>query len=408
MVLGLPVFVVFLACCCGPAGYPSFDLVKNFKSCIAAKLSTHYASSMFCFYDLILYCGFVTFVAFLYVNLPGRVINGTLLRDGTRIRYKINGLLTYVTLMTIACMVLSVTGLQPLTYVYDHYTGLVLSSILFAYTLSLFVYINSFYSNRLLALGGNTGNIIYDFMIGRELNPYLGSFDIKFFTELRGLLGWLAVNYCLATKQYIDLGYLSKSMFLVQLFHTWYVVDALWNEKAVLTTMDITTDGFGFMLAFGLYTWVPFTYTLQARYLVDFPYKISWFSFFAILLINTVGYICFRDLSYMETQSGTKLITSSWWGKARHINYFGDWLMALSWSLPCGFGSVVPYFYPLYFAVLLYHRERRDDCKCLKKYGDDWKRYSSIVPYRIIPGKPFFNFLSVGMFLTCQRCLLKL
>lgn len=47
--------------------------------------------------------------------------------------------------------------------------------------------------------------------------------------------------------------------------------DALYFEKAILTTMDITTDGFGFMLAFGDLAWVPFTYTLQARFLVDYP-----------------------------------------------------------------------------------------------------------------------------------------
>jgi hypothetical protein len=43
------------------------------------------------------------------------------------------------------------------------------------------------------------------------------------------------------------------------------------NEKAILTTMDITTDGFGFMLAFGDLAWVPFTFTSCARYLVDHP-----------------------------------------------------------------------------------------------------------------------------------------
>jgi delta14-sterol reductase len=43
----------------------------------------------------------------------------------------------------------------------------------------------------------------------------------------------------------------------------YYVVDALWNERAILTTMDITTDGFGYMLAFGDLVWVPFTYSLQ-------------------------------------------------------------------------------------------------------------------------------------------------
>ena len=49
------------------------------------------------------------------------------------------------------------------------------------------------------------------------------------------------------------------------------MADALWAEKAILTTMDITTDGFGFMLAFGDLAWVPFTYSLQARYLVEHP-----------------------------------------------------------------------------------------------------------------------------------------
>ena len=35
--------------------------------------------------------------------------------------------------------------------------------------------------------------------------------------------------------------------------------------------MDIATEGFGFMLSFGNLAWVPFTYSLQARYLVDYP-----------------------------------------------------------------------------------------------------------------------------------------
>lgn len=50
-----------------------------------------------------------------------------------------------------------------------------------------------------------------------------------------------------------------------------YVFDALYAESAILTTMDITTDGFGFMLAFGDLAWVPFTYSLQARYLSVHP-----------------------------------------------------------------------------------------------------------------------------------------
>lgn len=32
-------------------------------------------------------------------------------------------------------------------------------------------------------------------------------------------------------------------------------------------------------------------------------------------------------LKTLPTARGTKLIISGWWGTARHINYFGDWIM---------------------------------------------------------------------------------
>lgn len=61
-------------------------------------------------------------------------------------------------------------------------------------------------------------------------------------------------------------------------------------------------DGFGFMLAFGLYSWVPFTYTLQARYLVDFPRSISWYEFGAILALNIIGYLIFRGANSQKNE----------------------------------------------------------------------------------------------------------
>jgi hypothetical protein len=35
--------------------------------------------------------------------------------------------------------------------------------------------------------------------------------------------------------------------------------------------MDITSDGFGFMLAFGDLAWVPFVFTTSTRFLVEHP-----------------------------------------------------------------------------------------------------------------------------------------
>jgi protein-S-isoprenylcysteine O-methyltransferase Ste14 len=56
--------------------------------------------------------------------------------------------------------------------------------------------------------------------------------------------------------------------------------------------------------------------------------------------------------------------------------------------MPCGLvglRSIIPYFYCIYFASLLIHRERRDEASCRAKYGADWAKYCKLVPYRIIP-----------------------
>jgi protein-S-isoprenylcysteine O-methyltransferase Ste14 len=60
--------------------------------------------------------------------------------------------------------------------------------------------------------------------------------------------------------------------------------------------------------------------------------------------------------------------------------------MALAWCLPCGFASPLPYFYVVYLAILLVHRERRDDAWCAARYGEAWQAYCAKVRYRIVPG----------------------
>lgn len=59
-------------------------------------------------------------------------------------------------------------------------------------------------------------------------------------------------------------------MLMINVFQLLYVLDALWHERSILTTMDITSEGFGFMLAFGDLVWVPFTYCIQAKFISEF------------------------------------------------------------------------------------------------------------------------------------------
>lgn len=124
----------------------------------------------------------------------------------------------------------------------------------------------------------------------------------------------------------------------------------------------------------------------------------------AVLALKALGYSMFRgansqkdlfrsnpddprvaSLQTISTERGTRLICSSWWGIARHVNYMGDWIMSLAWCMLCGTDCIVPYFYAAYFGVLLLHRDRRDDHACSIKYGRDWTKYCQKVPYRLVP-----------------------
>lgn len=149
---------------------------------------------------------------------------------------------------------------------------------------------------QLASAGGAIGqNVVYDFFIGRELNPRIGPLDLKFFCELRpGLIGWVVINLGMLCKQRETLGYVSAPMILVNLFQGLYVWDGLFYEQAILTTMDITTDGFGFMLVFGDLCWVPFVYSLQARYLVTNDPGLPLWALGAISCANMLGYAIFR------------------------------------------------------------------------------------------------------------------
>ncbi|XP_068009663.1 delta(14)-sterol reductase LBR [Melanerpes formicivorus] len=343
----------------------------------------------------------------LFYLLPiGKVVEGLPLSSGKKLHYRINGF--YAFMLTAAAIGALLYFQLELHYLYDHFMQFAVSAAVFSMGLSIFLYIRSLRApEEELAPSGNSGYLIYDFFIGHELNPRIGSFDLKYFCELRpGLIGWVVINLAmlLAEMKIHNLSMPSLSMILVNCFQLLYVVDALWNEEAVLTTMDITHDGFGFMLAFGDLVWVPFVYSLQAFYLVGHPTSISWPVAVAITILNCVGYYIFRSansqknnfrrnpadpklayLKFIPTATGKGLLVTGWWGFVRHPNYLGDIIMALAWSLPCGFNHILPYFYVIYFICLLVHREARDEHHCKQKYGLAWEKYCQRVPYRIFP-----------------------
>ncbi|KAJ2885207.1 erg24, C-14 sterol reductase [Coemansia asiatica] len=224
-------------------------------------------------------------LAVLYFILPARTVQGVVLRNGQRLKYPISGLTSLLVTALTATAVYAQNGLGPFLWIAEHFFELAFASLVFSTLLAVFVYLFSFRHSSverenkpvvMLALAGNSSNPVYDFFIGRELNPRLGSLDIKYFCELRpGIMGWVLLNVSFALKQYAQQGCVSAAMWLAIVPQIAYCIDTLLFEDKVLTTMDITTDGFGWMLAFGDLTWVPFMYSLQARYLSFTPVHLS-------------------------------------------------------------------------------------------------------------------------------------
>src|SRR5262249_53511442 len=150
-------------------------------------------------------------------------------------------------------------------------------------------------------------------------------------------------------------------------------------------------------LAWGSVVWIPFIYTLQAAYLARHPTPLSPAATLGILALAAAGYAIFltanaqrdqfrraegpvriwrRDATSIDatyvtadgTAHHTRLLTSGWWGLARHANYVGDIMMATAVSLACGVDHLLPYVYAIYLTVLLIHRVHRDDRRCREKY----------------------------------------
>ncbi|KAI5298060.1 Delta(24)-sterol C-methyltransferase, partial [Ascosphaera pollenicola] len=142
--------------------------------------------------------GYYLLLLLLQIFLPGTTVEGVQLACGGRHKYKMN------------------TGLGAGTYMYGpnfpvwpfiwkNHIQIITSNILIATTIAIFCYARSFTvpargkpnsTNRELAPGGITGNAIYDFFIGRELNPRITlpipfvdettkTIDLKVFCELR-------------------------------------------------------------------------------------------------------------------------------------------------------------------------------------------------------------------------------
>ena len=384
--------------------------IAEFLGSLAGRVVTHAWPTKTA---LAIYWGWLAWQALLSLVGPGPTGQGALLPDGrSRLTYRYNGLFAWYATLA-AAAVLHVTGLFPITRLHTHFGPLLTVATLVATALAAACHVGARWSGR---AERRTGNVVQDFFMGAVLNPRLGPFDIKFFVELRpGIMLWFLFTVSMLVRQYETRGSVTTSMALLAFYYLCYVNACYKGEECVPMSMDIARENFGWMLAWGNLVWVPFVYCLPAYYAlqagVDIP--LGWAA--ALLALHLLAYWVFDTANSQKdyfrnagrrlrralprlpwgrvhapqtlpTARGTPLLVSGWWGLARHVNYTGDIAMAWTWALTCGFGSLVPYVYPVALTALLVHREHRDDRDCREKYGADWAAYCRRVPYRFVPG----------------------
>jgi delta14-sterol reductase len=240
-----------------------------------------------------------------------------------------------------------------------------------------------------------------DVWFGSEQNPTWLGVDLKMFMYQPSLIGVYLIVLAFAQAQYERHGVLTPQMICFVAFWFAYLFTHYVKEEFMLSTWDIISENFGFMLVWGDLVYVPFLYSLPAWWLVDRTTRFSTAAWGGLALFFLAALCIFREANWQKERFkrdsdtriwgkpaetvGGRLLVSGWWGVARKINYGGELAVYLAFALTTGFTSFFPYLLPLSLTLLLTQRAARDDKKCRAKYGALWREYCARVRYRILP-----------------------
>ncbi|KAF9466096.1 ergosterol biosynthesis ERG4/ERG24 [Collybia nuda] len=331
----------------------------------------------------------------------------------------------YVTLVTSAT--LHYFHIFRLTEIIDNYGHLMSVAMIYGFTVSLVTYLFAVMTGTQIRM---SGNFLYDYFMGACLNPRIGKVDLKMWAEVR--IPWVIVFFLAVSggcKQYEQYGYVTPNMAFMILATGLYLNACGKGEECIPQTWDMYHEKWGFLVIFWNFAGVPFSYVYSVVYMASHDpstYRFSTLTYvmmYSTLLtayyiwdtamaqksrfkMQTQGITTFRKTfpqlpgcvvknpTYIETAHGNRLLTSGWWAYSRKpasffsklFNYVADWTMSFMWGAIVGTTSIIPYFYSVFFIVVLIHRCGRDFERCSIKYGKDWERYCAVVKYKFIPG----------------------
>ena len=121
--------------------------------------------------------------------------------------------------------------------------------------------------------------------MGRELNPRIGSLDIKYVLFRSGIIGWILFNTINLFKSREIYGYHSPTMVALFSMQLLYVVDYFWLEGGILVSRDIVHEGLGYNILVQ-FLMIPFCFCVQTRYLMTTGYQLPLYGLLSVVTLN--------------------------------------------------------------------------------------------------------------------------
>lgn len=256
---------------------------------------------------------------------------------------------------------------------------------------------------------------ICDIFFGSELLPVIYSIDVKHFVTYRVAFPlWALYDVSAIYYNFSLYGKVNICLIACVILHLTYIGRSQWFEYLHYTRLDSQNDKAGFYRIWGVLVFLPGLYVTpvtliaQQKRTILLPVMVILFILSLVAMYinadidkqkfqfrqsNGMSKIWGKDPFFINAKyrrengeaSTNLLLGSGWWCFSRHLNYLTEWLTFLFWTLIQGKTTFLTYLPLIFLATFLYLRMKRDETRCLAKYGQYWLQYTNRVPFLLIP-----------------------
>ncbi|XP_023941248.2 delta(14)-sterol reductase TM7SF2 [Bicyclus anynana] len=270
---------------------------------------------------------------------------------------------------------------------------------------------------------GNSGYLLYDFFIGREIHATLLKINVKLWIARVSNISALTLSVLIfkhgfniqdkITINNISLDELQNAfnkinfkptVLVYSMMQIIYALYFIMRERKIVSTFYWNSEGLGYLqiVSSALY---PYIFTTISKNVAESSIDLTsntliaastlfLLGFLIMLISNNIKYEFRKNpmqpslmhLDSMPTFHGKKLLVSHVWGIVRHPNYMGDILIHAALAIPGIMSQQAIAAAPALVTVaMLLHRCWRDHGRCRRRYGAAWQRYCARVPSAVIP-----------------------